>query len=134
MTPAEYFAKHPTACEPAQDFCARFPTMREAWMSPDVDVAYMLWALGREEANRPGIVEFAKWCAASAAAAWSAAFAASAAAAWSAAFAASASAAASAVVASAAASAVVAADAAAYAAAQQAQREQLRKLFPNQFA
>ena len=47
MTPLQYFDKFPYACEGARKFCYRFKTMREAWDSPDVEPAWMVWALRR---------------------------------------------------------------------------------------
>ena len=63
MTPADFFAKHPEARGRVVNFDTRVATMREAWMSDSCAVSNMLWLLGLDPANRPGLVAFASWCA-----------------------------------------------------------------------
>lgn len=63
MTPDEYFALHPSACETGRDFCSPFNTMRAAWLHDAVEVSHMLWALSNESDTLEGIRAFAAWCA-----------------------------------------------------------------------
>ena len=136
MSQEEYFAKHTSACNPARAFCAKFQTMRDAWLSNECEVPWMMLAIRKTNSFKPQMVEFAKFCAdqarnfansaprstrAAAAADAAAAYAAAAAAAYAAD----------------AAAAIANGDAAAYAAAaaaaRQSQREKLRELLPTMF-
>lgn len=58
ITPKEYFEIYPMACFQAKEFCNRFNTMREAWDAEPVNVDWMLWALGRNHLNIPGLKSF----------------------------------------------------------------------------
>lgn len=62
ITPAEYFSKHEQACSPAVLFCSKFRTMRDAWMSDDVKIQWMLWAVGRLRYPDRGIIDFVNGC------------------------------------------------------------------------
>lgn len=65
MTPLEYFTQHPNACSRAQDFCKRFESMRDAWMSDDVLCSWMLWAIVWDPVARPAVLKLGKLLASS---------------------------------------------------------------------
>lgn len=66
ITPAEYFCDRDYDARAAHSFCAGFPTMREAWLDDGCRVAWMLHFLGSDKANIAGLVAFARFCADSA--------------------------------------------------------------------
>lgn len=66
MTPEEYFKGRDYTARASHSFCAGFPTMRAAWLDDGCLVDWMLSFLARDESNVPGLVAFARFCADSA--------------------------------------------------------------------
>lgn len=61
ITPHIYFSVETRACLPAYNFCHKFPTMRDAWLSDAVEVEWMTWAVCRKGDNADAMLAFDAW-------------------------------------------------------------------------
>lgn len=62
IAPSEYYRSHPDAHAAERAFCSNFATMRDAWLSDECEVWVMLRILERDPENRVGITAFRVCC------------------------------------------------------------------------
>lgn len=60
-TPAAFFLEVNSACDEARAFCNEFPTMRDAWLAPNVNPAFMLWLVGNVEEFHDRLLVIGEW-------------------------------------------------------------------------